>query len=66
MRDPGGISVTESLQGCTKKCVKIGNQCSVMLTKEPLSVFTAKHIMHCVLLESTEVEVGSKIPGKLN
>lgn len=38
----------------------------LILTKEPLSVFTAKHTMYSVLLDSTEVKVGSKPPGKLN
>lgn len=66
MLNPGSISVTGRLQGCREKCVETGNQCccSVMLTKEPLSVFTANHIIYSVSLVSTEVKVGSKIPGK--
>lgn len=68
MLGPGSISVSGRLQGCKEKCVEMGNQCccSVMLTKEPLSVFTAKCIMYSVLLDSTEVKMGSKIPGRLN
>lgn len=68
MLDPGSVSVIGRLQGCKEKRVEMGNQCccSVMSTKELLSVFTDKHIMYSVLLDSTEVKVGSKNLGKLN
>lgn len=40
--------------------------CSVDFDQGAFIYFTAKHTMYSVLLDSAEVKVGLKTPGKLN
>lgn len=68
MLDPGSISVPGRLQDYKEKHAEMVNQgcCSVDFDQGALICFTAKHTMYSVFLDSAEVKVGSKTPGKLN
>lgn len=68
MLDPGSIRVTGKLQDYKEKHPEMVNQCCCLVDfdQAALICFTAKHTMYSVLLDSAEVKVGSKTPGKLN